>query len=60
MNAKTVFSAILFVIGLIGFITTAVVGLATKFVIATVALMVFFFLAAIVGLLAIIQFKSEE
>jgi hypothetical protein len=48
------------VIGLIGFITTAVVGLATKFVIATVALMVFFFLAAIVGLLAIINFRSEE
>jgi len=60
MNSQLVFASIMLFVGLAGFITTMVLGLIYNFGIATICLLVFFFLIAVIGLVHIINISSEK
>jgi len=59
MKSQLVFASIMLFIGLAGFITIMTIGLIYNFGIATICLLVFFFLISVIGLLHITKRCGE-
>ena len=60
MSVQAIIAAVVFAIGLAGFITLLSIGLAFKFTAATIGIMVFFFVCTCVGLVAGIQLYGDK
>jgi len=60
MTVQAIIAAVVFAIGLAGFITSLCVGLAFKFTAVTIGIMVFFFVCTCVGLVAGIQVYGDK